>query len=210
MEPQDRKNLFALVILILAIAWVGYKGFFALPGVSQFRANAKELRAERTQLKERVENAEVQVARMDQIKREQEALARQLAELSRRLPSQRESAEVLRGVQSLAGRAGLTVAQVRRRPERSQELFVELPMEVAVGGNYQDVVRFADALARLDRLVMLNEFQIRQRGAAPTGPVMVAVETNGSVRAQIVTVVFQALPNSRPAAPGELAAANTQ
>ena len=64
----------------------------------------------------------------------------QLSEVGRRLPAEQESAEVLRSVESLAGKSGLTwLGQVRRRPNRPQELYAEIPMEVGVGGGYHEL-----------------------------------------------------------------------
>ena len=95
------------------------------------------------------------------------------ARVSRRLPTEHESAEVLRSVEKLAGKSGLTVGQVRRRPNRPQELYVEIPMEVGVGGGYQELLKFADQLAQLPRLVTLNEVKVRARapGRRPPPPV---------------------------------------
>jgi len=77
-------------------------------------------------------------------------------------------------------------------------------MEVGVGGGYHDLVRFAGQLAELDRLVTLTEFQVTRAAATPAP---VVASTPGPVRAQLVTVVFQALPEPRPAALGTPGAA---
>ena len=137
------------------------------------------------------------VANLGRIKREREALEVQLRELSRRLPTEHESAAVLRSVETLAGKSGLTVGQVRRRPNRPQELYVEIPMEVAVGGGYHDLLKFADQLAQLPRLVTLNEVKVqaRQRAGVPAAPGGRGADLSpGSMRADLVAVVFQAMP----------------
>jgi Tfp pilus assembly protein PilO len=92
---------------------------------------------------------------------------------------------------------------VRRRPNRPQELYVEIPMEVGVGGGYHELLKFADQLAQLPRLVTLNEVKVQGRartapGAAGTGR---GVDLSpGAMRADLVAVVFQAVPASTPAA----------
>ena len=141
------------------------------------------------------------VANLGRIKREREALEVQLRELSRRLPSEHESAQVLRSVETLAGKSGLTVGQVRRRPNRPQELYVEIPMEVGVGGGYHDLLKFADQLAQLPRLVTLNEVKVlgRARAAGPgRGSGRGADLAPGAMRADLVAVVFQAVPVPAP------------
>ena len=174
-----------------------------------FRADAAKLATERDALQTEVSNSRQMVANLDRIKREREALEVQLRELSRRLPTEAESASVLRSVETLAGKSGLTVGQVKRRPNRAQELYVEIPMEVAVGGGYHDLLKFTDQLAQLPRLVTLNEVKVlaRQRaGTAPTLGTRGADMSPGSMRADLVAVVFQATPVPAPAAAGAAAA----
>ncbi len=149
------------------------------------------------------------VANLGRIKHEREALEVQLRELSRRLPTEHESAAVLRSVETIAGKSGLTVGQVKRRPNRPQELYVEIPMEVAVGGGYHDLLKFADQLAQLPRLVTLNEVKVqaRQRAGTPAAAGGRGADLSpGSMRADLVAVVFQAMPIPAPAAPGAAAA----
>src|SRR5262245_53692314 len=204
MERAELKNLVLIGLLILAIAYVGWNGFsaFRWEGVAAIRAEAEKKAAERRGLETRVQSAQLQVQNLDKIKKERAALEVQLKEISRRLPGERESAEVLRSVESLAGRSGLTLAAVRRRAVRTQELYAELPMEAGVGGGYHELVRFADQLSQLDRLVTLSEFNVNRPTSAPGQPAT-AVATPGTVRAQMVAVVFQALPEPAaiPAAP---------
>jgi len=100
------------------------------------------------------------------------------------------------------------VGEVRRRPDRQQELYVEIPMEVGVGGSYHDLLKFADQLAQLPRLVTLNEVRVRARPPGATGAAAPAGKgtdlTPGIMRADLVAVVFQALsePPAGAAKPG--------
>jgi Tfp pilus assembly protein PilO len=200
MERAELKNLLLIGILILGVALVGWNGlgFIGWPGVKSLREDAAKLAVERKKLEVNVQSAQMMVANLDKIKKEREALEVQLREISKRLPGERESAEVLRSVESLAGRSGLTLAGVKRRAVRTQELFAELPMEVGVGGGYHDLVRFADQLSQLDRLVTLSEFQVTRPTASTPGQAVANLAPGSTVRAQMVAVVFQALPEPTP------------
>ena len=175
------------------------------------RDETAKLAVERDGLQREVSNAQQMVANLGRIKRERETLEVQLRELSRRLPTEHESAAVLRSVETLAGKSGLTIGQVKRRPNRPQELYVEIPMEVGVGGGYHELLKFADQLAQLPRLVTLNEVKVqaRQRAGAPAAaPGGRGTDLSpGSMRADLVAVVFQAMPVPAAAAtPGPAAA----
>jgi type IV pilus assembly protein PilO len=212
MDRQERQQIILIALLILGVGYFAWSGLAGYPGVKGFRAEAAKLATERDALRTEVNNAQRMVANLDRIKREREALEVQLRELARRLPTEAESASVLRSVESLAGKSGLTVGQVKRRPNRAQELYVEIPMEVAVGGGYHDLLKFTDQLAQLPRLVTLNEVKVqaRQRAGATATPGTRGVDMSpGSMRADLVAVVFQATPMqaTTPAAPGTAAAA---
>lgn len=198
MDKTQRQQLILVVILILLVGYFGYNGIGAFPGVSGWRAEAAKLRRDRDDLRQQVENAQGLVANLGRIRKEREALEVQLRELSRRLPSEAESAQVLRSVETLAGKSGLTVSQVRRQPNRSQELYVEVPMEVLVRGGYRDLIKFSEQLSQLPRLVNINQMTVqtpKPEPGAPPGPL-------SGVSAQLVTMVFQALPEPGSPAAG--------
>jgi type IV pilus assembly protein PilO len=198
MDRAERQQIILVCLLILGVGYFAWSGIAGFPGVKGLRDETAKLSVERDGLQREVSNAQQMVANLGRIKREREALEVQLRELSRRLPTEHESAAVLRSVETLAGKSGLTVGQVRRRPNRQQELYVEIPMEVGVGGGYHELLKFADQLAQLPRLVTLNEVKVqaRQRAGAPAAaPGGRGTDlAPGSMRADLVAVVFQALP----------------
>lgn len=209
MDKAERQKIILVGLLTLLVAYFGWSGVGAFQGVSGLRQDAAKLERERDDLQQQVNNAQMLVASLGRIKKEREALEVQLRDLSRRLPSQHESSQVLRSVETLAGRSGLTVGEVRRRPDRAQELYVEIPMDIGVGGSYHDLLKFADQLAQLPRLVTLNEVRVRARPpgqATAAGTGKGADLSPGIMRADVLAVVFQALPEpaagaSAPAAP---------
>src|SRR4029453_17138880 len=191
IDRAKRPQIILVVLLILGGGYFAWSGLAGWPGVKALRDASAKLELERNDLQREVRDAQQMVANLGRIKREREALEAQLRELSRRLPTEHESAAVLRSVETIAGKSGLTVGQVKRRPNRPQELYVEIPMEVSVGGGYHQLLRFADQLAQLPRLVTLSDVKVqaRQRSegtAAPGG--RGADLTPGSVRADLVAV----------------------
>ena len=211
MDRAERQQIILVCLLILGVGYFAWSGIAGFTGVKGLRDETAKLAVERDGLQREVSNAQQMVANLGRIKREREALEVQLRELSRRLPTEHESAAVLRSVETLAGKSGLTVGQVRRRPNRQQELYVEIPMEVGVGGGYHELLKFADQLAQLPRLVTLNEVKVqaRQRAGAPAAPPggRGTDLAPGTMRADLVAVVFQAVPIPAAAAtPGPAAA----
>lgn len=202
MDKAERQKVILLVLMCILVGYFGYTGVGVFRGVSGMQADAARLQREREDLQQQVNSATVLVTKLGQIKKEREGLELQLKEISRRLPSEHESPQVLRSVETLAGNSGLTVTQVKRRPGRPQELYVEIPMEVTVGGGYHELVKFADSLSHIPRLVTLNEFRVQIRGSTAPGqaPDAAADAAPGTLSARLVAVVFQALPESAPGA----------
>ena len=201
MDRAERQKLILIALLILGVGYFAWSGVGAFAGVKGLREETAKLQKERDELQRQVTNAQQMVANLGRIKKEREALEVQLRELARRLPSEAESAQVLRSVETIAGKSGLTVGQVRRRPNRPQELYVEIPMEVGVGGGYHDLLKFADQLSQLPRLVTLNELKVAGRGRAAAPATGRGTDLSpGVMRADLVAVVFQALPMPAAAA----------
>jgi type IV pilus assembly protein PilO len=208
MDRAERQQVILICLLIFGVGYFGWSGLAGFPGVRGLRDQSAKLERERNDLAQQVRDGQQMVANRARIRREREALEVQLRELSRRLPSEHESGQVLRSVEALARQSGLTVGQVRRRPNRAQELYVEIPMEVSVGGGYHQLLRFADQLAQLPRLVTLSDVKVqaRQRSEAAAAPGGRGADlTPGSVRADLVAVVFQAIPIGGVAAHGPVA-----
>jgi type IV pilus assembly protein PilO len=202
MDRAETQKIILVALLILGVGYFAWAGVGGFAGVRGLREETAKLQRERDDLQRQVTNAQQMVANLGRIKREREALEVQLRELSRRLPSEHESAQVLRSVETIAGKSGLTVGQVRRRANRAHELYVEIPMEVGVGGGYHDLLKFADQLAQLPRLVTLNELKVLGRGRTQAlGTGRGADLSPGAMRADLVAVVFQAVPVPAQAAP---------
>jgi Tfp pilus assembly protein PilO len=73
---------------------------------------------------------------------------------------------------------------------------MEIPLEVGVGGNYKDLIKFAEQLAQLDRLVTLSEVQVARKDKDQKPGPAAPEATPGTIRAQMVAVVFQTLPEA--------------
>lgn len=195
MDKAQRDRVLLLVlgfVLVVVIAWWGLPPL-GLPSLGTLGAEVERLRREKQGLESTVRNAQAQVVGLERIKKEREVLEAQLKELSKRLPSEKETPQILRKVEELTARTGLQLGEVRRRPIRAQELYAEIPMEVGVGGTYRELIRFADDLSRLDRLVTLSEVTVqRAEEDTRTGRTV----RPGSVTAKLVAVVFQTLPEA--------------
>jgi type IV pilus assembly protein PilO len=199
---SQRDQIILPIVLIIAVYVIF--GYWALGGWTYFRYGEEvaKLQKDQADLKATIAENEAKVAALDQIRQERERLEAQLRELEKKLPREREIPELLRRVETLAGKAGLRIVQLRRLKLEPQEMYVEIPSEIGVSGNYQELLRLTDELAKLDRLVTMTEAHVVRRAPQALGLPPAADADPGGIRARIVAVVFQTLPEPPPAAAG--------
>lgn len=178
-ESTPRQKAMMFILLIVAVGVLFY--LYVLPYGRKVEALQKQLATVRSE----VQLHRVQAASLEKIRKEREVLERQLAELLRRLPPEREIPQLLRSVTGLAGESGLGVVRVKRKEGRPQvnPLYVEIPLEITLQGGYQGLLRFAEKVGQMPRLVTISEFQLKPPAAADSG---------FRIQADLVATVFQA------------------
>lgn len=96
--------------------------------------------------------------RLEELKRENTELAKQLALLKEQLPPESEVATLLKQVSDLGIKTGLDFKLWKpsdRRPGASG-LYTEIPVEVEVAGSYHAVAAFFDRIGKLPRIVNVS------------------------------------------------------
>src|SRR6185436_2667370 len=64
---------------------------------------------------------------------------------------------------SSAGReSGLEILLFRQKPERFQDFYAEVPVDVLVRGNYHQVATFFDRVGQLDRIVNVADISMKE------------------------------------------------
>ncbi|MGH7966914.1 MAG: type 4a pilus biogenesis protein PilO [Candidatus Binatia bacterium] len=82
--------------------------------------------------------------------------------LKAQFPERKESAEgLLYQVSDLGRESGLEVLSFRREPEKVQDLYAEVPVEMAVRGGYHQITLFFDKVRQLDRLVAVADINLK-------------------------------------------------
>jgi type IV pilus assembly protein PilO len=97
---------------------------------------------------------------------EERALVRELqAQVRRaevRLPDRKEIPDLLSAVSSAGRESGLEILLFRQKPERFQDFYAEVPVEVLVRGNYHQVATFFDRVGQLDRIVNVADISMKE------------------------------------------------
>jgi type IV pilus assembly protein PilO len=93
---------------------------------------------------------------LNQFRREKELLEQRLQEALAELPEEKKIDELLQLFQERARKAGLEIATIEPQSEVNEGFYARVPINMAVTGNFHEIVTFFDSLSRLRRIVNVN------------------------------------------------------
>ncbi|HET6466703.1 MAG TPA: type 4a pilus biogenesis protein PilO [Nitrospiria bacterium] len=154
--PTYQKLLALFLINILIIAMFFW--FFYLPQNNEVAG----LRADIAKLDGEIGIQRAKVEKLDQLKKENAELEKQLAEKKEQLPPEAEVATLLKQVSDLGLRVGLDFKLWRpsAKKEDPSGLYSEIPVEVEVGGGYHTTALFFDSVSQLPRIVNITNIKM--------------------------------------------------
>jgi type IV pilus assembly protein PilO len=138
-----------IIMLLAAFVW-----FVFIPKNAQIAAVEQQI----AQINNEINVNEAKARRLDELKRENAALDKQLTLLKEQLPPESEVATLLRQVSDLGIKTGLDFKlwkPAERRPGASG-LYTEIPVEVEVAGGYHALGAFFDRIGKLPRIVNVS------------------------------------------------------
>jgi type IV pilus assembly protein PilO len=100
-------------------------------------------------------------ADLAKFKEEMRQLDGRLKQAIAQLPDRREIPDLLTSISNKGREAGLEVVLFRPRSENVQEFYAEVPMDIMVRGGFHNVVAFFDEVGRLNRLVNINNIELK-------------------------------------------------
>jgi len=142
-------------ILLLAIGVSGYFLFF--PKMQEIQT----LGSEYEELEKKLAAAKNTAKTLPKIKEEMNNAESQLKVVMKALPETKEIPTLLEGI-SLSGQdAGLEFVLFQPGNERNQSFYAEIPVSIQVSGKYHNVALFFDKVARLPRIVNIQDINMK-------------------------------------------------
>lgn len=151
LPPYQKVVLGAIPVIGLLAAFVW---FIYMPKNAEIAGLEQQI----AQINNEINVNQAKARRLEELKRENAELAKQLALLKEQLPPESEVAMLLKQVSDLGIKTGLDFKLWRpsdRRPGASG-LYTEIPVEVEVAGNYHAVAAFFDRIGKLPRIVNVS------------------------------------------------------
>ncbi len=158
--PFPLRLLIWLAVLVLVGALVYY---FALQGASE---ELDQKQKEEVSLKAEVTDKQARAASLSALKEQQTEIEESISQLLRQLPDETEVPGLLVDISQEGLGAGLEIELLELQAERTTEYYVELPINIKVVGDYNKFGNFVDGVARLPRIVTIQDIKVdkRERG----------------------------------------------
>ena len=125
-------------------------------------------------------------------------LEERLESLRAVLPEEKDAAELLRRLQTMAVQSNLTIRAFRPEETVTQQLHAEWPIALELDGTYHNLAMFFDRVAKHERIVNITGLQVRAKPQP---------EPDSSITAQCVATTFVLLDT--PASPAAGAAGSS-
>ena len=148
---------FGAFVVLSAAAVGGFYYFHVVPVQAEMAARQERL----VSLRADVQKAQETANRLPEFEAEVDALEERLTALKEVLPEQKDVAELLRRIQTLATQSELTIRGFRPQPVATRDLHAEWPIQLELEGTYHRLGEFFDEISRFSRIINIGALSIR-------------------------------------------------
>jgi type IV pilus assembly protein PilO len=181
--------------LVLAIAGAGvFVWYYELPFHEDLDARQTQL----TALRSDVAKGQATAKQLGQFRAEVDDLEGRLGSLRAVLPEEKDAADLLRRMQTVATQSNLTIKSFKPSPPVTKQLHAEWPIELQLEGTYHNLAIFFDRVGKFTRIVNITGLDVH--GKEPKDP-------NATIVAQCIATTFVLLDKPAPPKPGATPAA---
>ena len=151
--PLQRWGGLAALLVLLTLANFF---FFVKPEFGVLEAQVSQQRQLDSQLQEKSEIAQ----NLNERRREMDLLQQKLDEALSELPESADIDELLAQLNEIGRKSGLEISAVEPTAEEAAQIYVKIPIKMALTGNYHEIAMFLQSLANLRRIVNVNNLQL--------------------------------------------------
>lgn len=170
-----------LGILLLIVILINVAAYFLF--WEEEITNHDNKAAEETQLQEKYKELKQKAVNLDAYKLQLKEIRQSLSELLKQLPKRSEMDALLTDINQAGVGQGLVFVEFKPQAETKTNEMAELPINLSMKGNYHSFARFANDIAKLPRIVNLNNIQM-------------TAANDGNISIQTVAKTFRYLDDS--------------
>jgi type IV pilus assembly protein PilO len=175
------------MFVVIGIAMVGaFYQLYAVPAQAEMATREQQLQTLRVDISKGSTTAN----RLNQFKQEVSDLEGRLEGLRAQLPEQKDVADLLRRIQTLATQSNLAIRGFKPSPSVTKQLHAEWPIALQLDGTYHDLGMFFDRVSKFSRIINLSNITIRAKQRP---------EANSTISVDCVATTFVLLESAKPA-----------
>ena len=157
-------------VLVCAGAVFGFWYFY----VADLQADINMRQSRLNTIKKDVAKGVATARRLPEFQAQVDQLEERLASLTAVLPEQKDVADILRRLQTLATQSSLSIQRFTPQPTVQQTLYAEVPFRLQAEGTYHNLGAFFDRISKFPRIINISEISIRAANDAASGTTIVA------------------------------------
>jgi type IV pilus assembly protein PilO len=157
-------------VIVCAGAVFGFWHFYVVDVQADIDLRQSRLTTLKKDVKKGVETAR----RLPEFQAQVDQLEERLASLTAVLPEQKDVADILRRIQTLATQSSLSIQRFTPQPTVQQTLYAEVPFRLQAEGTYHNLGQFFDRISKFPRIINISAIQIRGNNDAGSGTTITA------------------------------------
>jgi type IV pilus assembly protein PilO len=179
-----------ILFVVLGIALIGgFYWFYVLPTQAEMVTREQKLAALRVDIAKGSATAN----QLNQFRQQVAELEARLESLKAVLPEQKDVADLLRRIQTLATQANLAIRGFKPAPSVTKQLHMEWPIALQLDGTYHNLGMFFDRVSKFSRIINVSNISIRAKEKP---------DPTSTITVDCVATTFVLIETAKPAGAG--------
>jgi len=176
--------------VVLAVAGVGaFYYYYEMPVQADMASRETQLTALRADINKGLNTAK----KLPEFRAQVDDLTGRLANLKQILPEEKDAADLLNRMQTVAAQSNMTIKGFKPAPTVTKQLHAEWPITLELEGTYHNLAIFFDRVGKFTRIVNISALDVK--GKDRPAP-------NMTISATCVATTFVLLDKPTPGKPG--------
>lgn len=176
LSKVPTKQKIVLVILVCAMIGAGYYYLF----YNETAAKIAQQEGKLAELSSKIKEQEVIARNLRSFQVEVKRLEDQLGVLLEQLPNSAEIPNLLRNVSDLGKESGLDFIKFAPKDETKKDFYAEIPVSIAVLGDYHSFALFTDKVSHLPRIVNISNIDFASPKVGADGAVTISISCSAT------------------------------
>jgi type IV pilus assembly protein PilO len=160
-----------ILFTVLGLAGIGvFYYFYAMPMQAEMARREQRLATLRADINKGMTTA----TKLAEFRKQVTDLEAQLERLKPVLPEQKDVADLLRRIQTLATQSNLSIRGFKPMATATKQLHVEWPIALQLDGTYHNLGMFFDRVSKFSRIINVSNISIRAKDKPDPGSTVAA------------------------------------